>query len=130
MNIFQIASIGVVATIITMTLKRYHPELATLVSITAGILIFLSIINKFTENIGSITKLVKHTKVEDVYMTNLFKVIGIAYVAEFASQICKDAGEEAIAKKVELGGKVIILNLAIPLLTTLMEIIINVMNKI
>lgn len=130
MDIFQITSIGIVATIITITLKKHHPELATLVSITTGIVIFIFIIGKFSENIDAITKLVRQSKVEDTYVVNVFKVVGIAYVAEFASQICKDAGEEAIAKKVELGGKVIIMNLAIPILITLMEIITSIINNI
>lgn len=130
MDIFQIVSIGIVATIIILIIKEHHPELATLVSITAGIIIFMFVIDKLSENINTITSIVSQSKVEDIYVGNVFKVVGIAYIAEFASQICKDAGEEAIAKKVELGGKIIIMNLAIPILTTLMEIITSIINNI
>lgn len=130
MDIFQIVSISIIATITVLIIKEHHPEIAILVSVTAGIVILMFVIGKFSENINAITKIVNQTKIEDVYIRNVFKVVGIAYIAEFASQICKDAGEEAIAKKVEFGGKIIIMNLAIPILTTLMEIITGIMNNI
>ena len=130
MNIFQIVSVGIIATIISITLRKHHPELSILIGIASGIIIFIAVLQKFTHSLDLVSRLMKQSRVGDVYMANLLKVIGTSYVAEFASQICKDAGEEAIAKKVELGGKIIIMNLAIPLLITIMEIVTGIVNNI
>jgi stage III sporulation protein AD len=65
---------------------------------------------------------------DSVYITTILKVIGIAYLADFGAQLCKDAGESAIAAKIELGGKILILLLAIPILTALMELILKILT--
>lgn len=66
-----------------------------------------------------------NAKVNIVYVETILKIIGIAYIAEFASQITKDAGQGAIASKIELAGKILILAMAIPILTLLIETIIQ-----
>ncbi len=70
-----------------------------------------------------IEKLATDAKVNMVYVETILKIIGIAYIAEFAAQITKDAGQGAIASKIELAGKIIILAMAIPILTVLIETI-------
>ncbi len=67
----------------------------------------------------------KNAKVNLVYLETILKIIGIAYIAEFASQITKDAGQGAIASKIELGGKILILAMAIPILTVMIETILK-----
>lgn len=66
-----------------------------------------------------------NAKVNIIYVETILKVIGIAYIAEFAAQITKDAGQGAIASKIELAGKILILAMAIPILTVLIETIIG-----
>lgn len=66
-----------------------------------------------------------NAKVNIVYVETILKIIGIAYIAEFAAQITKDAGQGAIASKIELAGKILILAMAIPILTVLIETIIQ-----
>ncbi|AGX05458.1 mutants block sporulation after engulfment (stage III sporulation) [Bacillus sp. NRRL B-14911] len=70
-------------------------------------------------------KIAVNAKVNLVYVETILKIIGIAYIAEFAAQITKDAGQGAIASKIELGGKILILAMAIPILTVLIESIIQ-----
>lgn len=72
-----------------------------------------------------IEKMALNAGVNSVYVETILKIIGIAYIAEFASQISKDAGQGSIASKIELGGKILILAMAIPILTVLVETIIN-----
>ena len=64
--------------------------------------------------------------IDTVYISTVFRIVGIAYIAEFGAQVCKDAGENSIASKIELAGKVIILVLAVPILIALMELIIEI----
>jgi stage III sporulation protein AD len=57
----------------------------------------------------------------------VLKITGIAYIAEFGAEVCKDAGEGSIASKIELAGKVTIIVLAVPIITSLLDLIIKVM---
>lgn len=69
--------------------------------------------------------LAKQANVNMVYLETILKIIGIAYIAEFASQITKDAGQGSLSSKIELAGKIIILAMAIPILTVMIETILN-----
>jgi stage III sporulation protein AD len=70
-------------------------------------------------------KIATNANVNLIYVETILKIIGIAYIAEFAAQITKDAGQGAIASKIELGGKILILAMAIPILTVMIETIIQ-----
>lgn len=72
-----------------------------------------------------IEKIAVNANVNLIYVETILKIIGIAYIAEFAAQITKDAGQGAIASKIELAGKILILAMAIPILTVLIETIIQ-----
>ncbi|AGK54846.1 MAG: stage sporulation protein [Bacillus sp. (in: firmicutes)] len=72
-----------------------------------------------------IEKIAINAKVNLIYVETILKIIGIAYIAEFAAQITKDAGQGAIAAKIELAGKILILAMAIPILTVMIETIIK-----
>lgn len=90
-----------------------------------GAVILLFLVDKISEIINMLEKLAINAKVNTVYVQTILKIIGIAYIAEFAVQITKDAGQGAIASKIELAGKIIILAMAIPILTVLIETIIK-----
>lgn len=90
-----------------------------------GCAIFLFLVDQIALIIRMIEKLAINAKVNLVYVETILKIIGIAYIAEFASQITKDAGQGAIAAKIELAGKILILAMAIPILTVLIETIIQ-----
>lgn len=87
--------------------------------------IFLFLIDKIYEIIQMIERVAMNANVNILYVETILKIIGIAYIAEFAIQITKDAGQGAIASKIELAGKIIILTMAIPILTLLIETIIQ-----
>jgi stage III sporulation protein AD len=72
-----------------------------------------------------IERIAINANVNIVYVETILKIIGIAYIAEFAAQITKDAGQGAIASKIELAGKILILTMAIPILTVMIETIIK-----
>lgn len=90
-----------------------------------GCAIFLFLVDQIYAIIHMIEKIAINAKVNIVYVETILKIIGIAYIAEFAAQITKDAGQGAIAAKIEMGGKILILAMAIPILTVLIETIIR-----
>ncbi|OCZ71984.1 stage III sporulation protein AD [Achromobacter xylosoxidans] len=92
-----------------------------------GSVIFLFLIDQIYEIIKMVERLSINAHVNMIYVETILKIIGIAYIAEFGAQITKDAGQGAIASKIELGGKVLILSMAIPILTVIIETIISML---
>lgn len=115
MNIIGIAGIAICAAVIAATLRRYHQEYAILVSIAAGIVILMSLLSSISPAIRQISTLLSTAGLESDYAVILFKTIGICFLAQFAADSCRDAGENALAAKVELAGKLSIVVLALPL---------------
>ncbi len=75
--------------------------------------------------IHMVEALAEQANINMLYLETILKIIGVAYIAEFASQITKDAGQGTLSSKIELGGKILILSMAIPILTVLIETILN-----
>ncbi len=86
---------------------------------------FLILIDQIHSILQMIERVASESKVSNVYVETLLKIIGIAYIAEFGAQITKDAGQGAIASKIELAGKILILVMAIPILTVVIETILG-----
>jgi len=128
LEIAQITGIGLIATILIIVIKNQKPEMAIQLSIITGIVIFMMVIGKFTAIINLLSDLSKKTNIDTIYMTTLLKIVGIAYIAEFGAEICKDAGEGSIASKIELAGKVMIMFLAVPIITSLLNLIVKLVN--
>lgn len=127
MQVFQIASLGIISTILIVTLKDFKPEFKILISIATGVMIFSILLNEISYVIETINSLSTRVNVDIEYFDIIIKIIGIAYIVEFASQISKDAGENSIAMKIEFGGKIMIMVLAIPILMALMDLIIKIL---
>lgn len=127
MQVFQIASLGIISTILIVTLKDFKPEFKILISIATGVMIFSILLGEISYVIETINTLSTRVNVDIGYFDIIIKIIGIAYVVEFASQISKDAGENSIAMKIEFGGKIMIMVLAIPILMALMDLIIKIL---
>ena len=126
MEVLQIAGLGIIATILTITVKKENPEIALQISIVTGILIFLFIVTKIGYVVKVLNDLARRIDIDFMYLSIILKVVGIAYITEFAAQISRDAGEGSIADKVELAGKVLIMVVSIPILMALLEMIIKI----
>ncbi|MCM3769727.1 MULTISPECIES: stage III sporulation protein AD [Priestia] len=123
----QIVGLGLVATFLALILKEHKSPIAFLLVVFVGSVIFLFLINQIYEIIKMVERLSINAHVNMIYVETILKIIGIAYIAEFGAQITKDAGQGAIASKIELGGKVLILSMAIPILTVIIETIISML---
>lgn len=125
MEIFQIVAIGIISTILSVLIKNERPEIGIFISLTAGVIIFLFIVTKLQSVIEILIQLANKISIDFVYLSTILKIVGIAYIAEFGAQICKDAGEGVMASKIELAGKILIMVMAVPILVSLMDLIIN-----
>ena len=127
MEILKIIGIGLIALIIIVMLKQYMPEFVIYVSLIAGALILFIVVDKLTGIINLLQSLASKASINTEFLTLLIKITGIAFLSEFAVSICKDAGEVAIANKMEIGAKIIIISMSIPIISSLLEIILKIL---
>ena len=117
-DILKICGVGVLCAFCGMMLRKMNGELAPLLRVCGGVLIFGALIGTLTEILGSLEG--SFLSEETVTYANLMKkALGIAIVTRISSDVCRDTGESAIGGCVELGGKLIILSLCLPLVTEL-----------
>ncbi len=129
MEIIKIIGIALIALIIIILLKQYKPEFAIYVSLITGVLILLLIMEQLTGIIGLLQDLATKASVNSTFIALLLKITGIAILAEFAVSICKDSGESAIASKIEIGSKIVIIAMSIPIISSLLEIILKILPQ-
>ena len=120
-KIFKVGIIGVVAAILAVFIKKERAELAMLMGIGTGVIIFYFVISQISIVIGFLSELINMVSIEESYFSQLVKMLGVAYVSEFAATICKDAGQQSIAGMIELFAKLSIVVLSIPGLMFLVE---------
>ena len=127
MEIIKIIGIALIALIIIIMLKQYRPEYAIFISILTGVLILFLVMDRLTGIINLIESIKSKFSINTQFITLLIKITGIAFLSEFAVSRCKDSGETAIASKIELGSKIIIISMSIPIISSLLEIILKIL---
>jgi len=128
MDIMKIVTAGIIAAVLSVAIKKHVPEIAMLLAIVAAILIFMMVLPGISAVMGTLENIEKRIHSDINFLGTVFKITGIAYIAEFGSQICKDAGEGSIANKIELAGKVLILTMAAPIIMALLNLITNALS--
>lgn len=123
MSIQKAAAIGVCAALIALQFKGGKTEYGIYVSIAAGILLGAGIIGKLGTVLDTVKEIGSFLQIEGSYLGVLLKMLGITYVAEFASNICKDSGCQTIAAQIQLFGKITVLAFGMPVLLTLLRTI-------
>ena len=116
MEIAKVIGIGIVGGILAVAVKKTNPELGMQVSIAAGVIVFCLVLGYLAQAVDFIKQFAEQYGTLYQGTLVLLKVIGIAYLCEFGVQVLKDAGENALAVKVELAGKVIIFAVTLPLI--------------
>ena len=127
MEIVKIIGIAFVAIIIVVILKQYRPEFAIYASILAGVLILTLVSDTLFGIIDMIKSIANKTTINSNFLVILIKITGIAILTEFAVSICKDSGETAIASKVDIGGKVLLISLSIPIINALIDTVVKIL---
>ena len=128
MNIFQIISIAIIGAFFSVVLKNYRPEYAMLSSLATGIFIILIISQNIFSAIDALQKIILKTGIDSRYFKIILKVVGISYVTQFGSEICKDSGYNSIATKVDAAGKICVISLTVPVISEFLKVIIEILN--
>ena len=127
MEFIKIIGIGLISLIIIIILKQYKPEFAIYVSLAAGILILTMSFQELAGIITLLKSIGNRTSVNNQFILLLLKITGIAILTEFAVSICNDSGETAIGTKIDIGGKIMIISISIPIITALLETVLKVL---
>ena len=128
MEIFPITIFALIGVILIVLLRQHQrPEIALILSITVGVLIFIPMVGKLGSILTVLKDLAGKANVNFVYLGTLLKIIGIAYIADFGAQICRDAGEGAVATKVEFAAKILVMLLALPIIIAILELLMRLL---
>jgi stage III sporulation protein AD len=128
MNIFQLVGLALIITFLSILIKKFNPEIAIYIPVAAGIIIFLMLSGSIFAIIKLLQDMSYKLNLGNNYLNIILKMIGISFLAEFTADICRDSGETAIANKVEFAGKIMILVLSIPIITALLELLLNLLK--
>ncbi|WP_367307380.1 stage III sporulation protein AD [Alicyclobacillus acidocaldarius] len=121
----QIIGIGLTATVLAALLRQQMPSFATLVSLFAGVLILLLLVRSISGALDTFQQLTAAAHMNQMFLQTLIRILGIAYVVEFAADIARDAGESALGGRIELAGKIGIVLLALPIFKDVLDVIVR-----
>ncbi|MDD2212519.1 MAG: stage III sporulation protein AD [Clostridia bacterium] len=127
MEIFQVVGIGLTGAVLAVYVKESNREIAVLISLVTGLVLFLYALSKVGAVISILAELATRANINMFYLTVVLKIMGIAYIAEFGAQICRDAGEGSTATKIEFAAKILVMVLALPIIMALMESVLRLL---
>jgi stage III sporulation protein AD len=126
MDFFTILALVLVVTILLLIIRKERPEIAVLLAISAAVLILAGLLKSISQVITVFESLALKSHFNLDYLKIIVKIVGLAYLAGFAAQVCKDAGEGSMAAKIELAGKIFILLSGIPIIVGLLDLILKI----
>lgn len=127
MDIIKIAFFSLTALFFIIIIQQSRKDLSIIISLFVGVSIFIFIFGKFNAIILFLQEIALKANINTVYLNIVLKILAISYIASFCSEVCRDAGSNNIASKVEFGGKILILFLAVPILMAVLQSILNIM---
>ncbi|MGE5605004.1 MAG: stage III sporulation protein AD [Bacteroidota bacterium] len=125
MTFYGVLGFSLVVTVLLLIVRKERPEVATPITIAASALILIGLMKNISQILSVFESLGSKAQINSDYLKLVVKIVGIAYLAGFGAQICKDAGENSMAAKIELAGKIFILTLGVPIMAGLLEMIIR-----
>ncbi len=127
MDILQIIGIGLSGAVTALVLKEYKPLFAVCIGMLTAMVIFASLLRYISYVFDAVHMIAARLSVNDSYITVLIRIIGIAYLSRFGSEICRDAGQNVIAQKIELAGKIMIVVTSMPILTAVLNLLVGIL---
>ncbi|MDY2812690.1 MAG: SpoIIIAC/SpoIIIAD family protein [Dorea sp.] len=123
MSMIQIGILGVAGTLLAVQFKNGKSEYGIYISVALSLVIFFGILGRLEIMIDAVKTIAGYINMDTAYLGTLIKMLGITYIAEVASDICKDAGYQTIALQIEVFAKLAILVLSMPVLIALLNTI-------
>ena len=128
MEIIKLVRFAIFATKLVVILKEEKKEFAVALTVIAGVMLLLFCISKIDPIINMLYELVEKSGINSSFLVIILKVIGIAYLVELGKNICQDAGQSAIATKLEMAGKIIVVSISLPIFTSLISLLVELVK--
>ena len=125
--ITKVIMLAMAAAVLGVILRQQKGEFAMMISIAVGAVIFYMLKDEAFAAVSAVTAAVERMGIKTEHMSVLFKVIGIAYLTQFGASVCADAGEKAIAMKIELAGRLSIILMTIPVMLAVIDLITGIL---
>ena len=122
-TLVKIVAVGIIGAIASLQIKKYAPDLAVLTSVAAGIIILVFIADYLYGVIDYLKEFFSTGLGDSSIPKLIIKVLVVGYAVEFASSAVKDLGETSLSEKILLGGKIIILSMALPVIKNVFDLI-------
>lgn len=129
MEIAQIVGLALITTLLLLILRQEKPVMAVVLSIVFSVVIFTLMMGKMAAIVDVMKEMTRKAEINYFFLGTMLKILGVAYLGEFAAAICQDAGEQAVAKKVEFASKIIIAVLALPIMIAILESLMELIPK-
>ncbi len=129
-ELVKIIGTGFIGGMLALTVRKQRPEFAVMIALITSALILGSVAESVGGIIEELRRVTEECGVDIKYFEIIIKVVGVAYLAQFAAEILRDSGENAVASKVEAAGKICILTLVLPVMTSFLELCIKVVNSV
>ena len=123
MEVMRIVGLGLIGAILSILLRNSKPEFSMLIPVVVSFTVLACAMPYLIRITEELSRMASSAGINSSYMRIVIKVIGISYLVCITAELCKDAGENAIAAKIELGGKLIILAMAIPIINSLLNLV-------
>ncbi len=122
MELILTAGLAAAAAFGAVALKKYTPEISAVLSVAAGAVILISVMQRTAPVVREISELSDRAGISSAYGRVLLKTIGICFLCQFTADTCRDSGQSSLASKVELAGKIAVLLTALPLFEDILQI--------
>ena len=126
--ILKIVIIAIICIFISSCVKVYNDQIASLINICGGVLIFLLCIDELKNIIEYFFSFYNLTNLKFDFITKVLKIIGVGYITEFTADIADDFGNKVIASKVILGGKIVICGMTLPVIKKLLSVLLSLLS--
>ena len=129
MEIVKLIGIGLSGAVAALVIKEHKPALAFCIGCSTATIIFLCLLEKIRYVLDTVIMIAGRLSFDTAYISIIIRIIGIACITRFGSELCRDAGQNAIAQKLELAGRIMIVVTSMPILTAVLNLLIGVLPK-
>jgi len=128
-SLYKIISIAIITCVACLIVKPIRSDFAVFISIVGGIIVLFYAISYLSQIFDVFNNIFNISGINSSIYSVVLKIIGIGYLTEFTAGICNDTGNSSLGDKVLLGGKIVILVMAIPIVTSILDIVVELLPR-
>ena len=128
MEVLKLVGIAIIVCIAAIICKQVRPEFSRYILVLGGVILLYYTLSSFTSIFVVLNKMITKTGIDSDLFKIVFKIIGVGYLIEFGVGVCNDTGNNSIGDKLILGGKVMILLMSLPIISSLFEIVVGILQ--